>query len=783
MDLLSASIRTIFYDANISEVIDGIKLTGEDFPNYEFKETVKWHETSFSVTELDLLASFTQECAGFSKLKKRHSMLNLLKFFTSKTLRLDSTSDGEPVPQVSFKKILEWREISLLLGEDILTLAFMANPEHCLKFPLNNYSWPNIINHDYSRLNHKLASHLIDIHAHLKASADVFELTWISFMNRVIGRSDNYAELSRSADPQRVLKTSYKFINPVYLVRLAAGLRYWIFEILIKENPNYNRIMEIFQSLIVDFTKANRMIINLWELQANINIAAQHSVKNSEGHIIDYAITKNPGESVYGIHTGERQLLHCFFHRYFRNDQIAHSIADYVFLYLIIKVRIRREFIQTNELVGFDNFKIYENRKTGYCDKYYHLYERYAVQSAIRPGSHDEFEARVTKGNVPDIDINRTIFGNLVRKDINPDSLTFVIHLIKTPAHYQSSSRTSNRRKYQIDIDKIINEYKYRKKKSQNWKIITSNNLIDTDNLHFPKTEALFSNQNNKWLHGTDNPLFKITGIDAAGSELDCLPETFGHVFRYARLNGIKGLTYHVGEDFYDLADGLRIIDEAITFLNLQECGRLGHATALGVDAEHYYKKRQFQVITTQQRLLDTIVWLKYNISGLTFPLCLGLKAEELFYEIGYTGDYDTKNYYLSQRLRSDDVISEAYPLSKWAMTAECKDESSMVARKIDNAKIWCRQYLLNRDIIKNGNKKIKYDYPPEIIELVLKAQDCLRKRIASQHIFVECNPSSNFKIGHMDSYESHHIFPLVAAGIASGSRNGRQRNICDLFA
>ena len=769
MDLLSASLRTIFYDANISEILEEIKNNKVIFSNKEFRDIVKWIEKSFSVTELDFLALYVQESAGFSRLKKRHSMLNLLNLFTSKTLRLGSSNGGDPIPQVCFNSLLEWREISLLLGEDILTTAFLASPEHCLRLPLNNYAWSNIIEHDYLRLSHKLNSGLTDIHAHLKASADVFELTWMSFMNRVIGRSDNFEELRRCADPQRLIHTSDKFIDPIYLVRLAAGLRYWIFEILLKENPNLQKILDELRILVAIFHNASLNMKRLWELQACINIASRNSIKNSEGHIIDYAIIKYPGESVYGIHSGERRLLHSFFHRYFRNDRIAHSIADYVFLYLVIKIRIRREFIQTNELVGFDNFKLYENRKAGYCDSYYHLYERYAVQSAIRPQSNDEFEARVTTGNVPDISINRSIFGNHTRYDINPDTLSFVIHLIKSPIRKSSFTRTANRQQYKLDIEKVIKEYNFRRKKIFQSHLYRNQQVFIPENSYLSKTSRQIIDIRNKHLSANSRPVFKITGIDAAGSELDCLPETFGHVFRYARINGITGLTYHVGEDFYDLADGLRVIDEAITFLNLEESGRLGHATALGVDADKYYKKRRFQVITTQQRLLDTIVWLKYNVSGLTFPLCLGLKAEELFQEIGYTGDYDTKSYYLSQRLRSDDIIQTANPLSKWAMTAECKDETSMVARKIKKAEIWCKQYLLNRDIIKNGEKKIKYDYPLEIIELVVKAQDCLRKRIVSKHIFVECNPSSNFKIGHIDNYESHHIFPLFDAGIASG--------------
>lgn len=733
MNLLCASLRTIFYDANISEVIEEIKQNKSVFIDQDFKDIIKWNETAFSSTELGALSSYIRECTGLKKLYKRHSMLNLLNLFTQKHLTLVSTN-GVLEPQVNYSGLLEWRELSLLLGEDILTLSFMADIDNGLSYPLSYYTWPNILNHNYLRLSNLLSKGLTDIHAHLKASADTFELTWISFMNRVVGRKDNYNALRYSAEAFKFSKTTAKFIDPVYLVRLAAGIRFWIFEILIKNRTTTKDILLKLRNVIKKFNNVSLSIKDMWELQARINISATYSIRNSENQIIDYAITSYPGESVYGIHLGERQLLHSFFYRYYRHDRVAHSIADYVFLYILIKIRIRKEFIQTNALVGFDNFKIYENRKCAYCDKYINLYERYAVQSAIRLNTEDEFEGRVTVGNVPETGINKTLFGNTIRKDIHPNSLTFVIHLIKAPVHNRSIFRNAYRNKYHKDIEKIMADYEYRKKKS------------------FLKNQK---------------PPYKITGIDAAGSELDCLPETFGHVFRYARKRGLTGLTYHVGEDFYDLADGLRIIDEAVAFLNLNECGRLGHATALGVDVERYYSKRNFQVVTSKQRLLDTIVWLKYNVTGCNFPLCLGLKAQELFYEIGYSSgkesidSFNSKTYYLSQRLRSDDDISGEKGFSLWSKSALCMDDTSKVARNIPMAKKWANQYLLDIHIIRKGNEKVLYEYPPEIIGIVKTAQDCMLKRIAANHILVECNPSSNFKIGHIDRYEHHHIFPL----------------------
>lgn len=41
--------------------------------------------------------------------------------------------------------------------------------------------------------------------------------------------------------------------------------------------------------------------------------------------------------------------------------------------------------------------------------------------------------------------------------------------------------------------------------------------------------------------------------------------------------------TYHVGENFLDIADGLQAIDEAVMFLSLAKGDHLGHALVLGM--------------------------------------------------------------------------------------------------------------------------------------------------------------------------------------------------------
>ena len=107
-----------------------------------------------------------------------------------------------------------------------------------------------------------------------------------------------------------------------------------------------------------------------------------------------------------------------------------------------------------------------------------------------------------------------------------------------------------------------------------------------------------------------------LVGVDAAGAELDTRPEVFSQAFRYLRLYvpNIK-MTYHIGEDFLDVVDGLRSVDELLRFCEWSKYDRLGHALVLGQNVRHYYYRRDYWIALPLQVLVDNIVWLRHKAS------------------------------------------------------------------------------------------------------------------------------------------------------------------------
>lgn len=114
----------------------------------------------------------------------------------------------------------------------------------------------------------------------------------------------------------------------------------------------------------------------------------------------------------------------------------------------------------------------------------------------------------------------------------------------------------------------------------------------------------------------------RVLGIDACSSEDGCRPEVFAQTFRVLKNHLVNQhhweeripqlrCSYHVGEENQDVLDGIRAIDEAIRFLNLESGDRLGHATMLGINPNNWYQAVEgYQYNNQTMDYLDNVAWL-----------------------------------------------------------------------------------------------------------------------------------------------------------------------------
>lgn len=736
MDLLSQALRTIFYDVNIKHIVSNWNKGTSQFIKDNFTEQSAFHTSAFTRTELDALLKYSigviQSRSKYKSNFPWHATFHLLTFFAEQCIRLD---EGRPVVRVG--KHLHWRSLSFLIGEDTLVIPYKAFCELKQNHKDNVLSWPNVIETDNADLNRIFESGLCDTHAHLVASAEIFEMTWLDFMNNIVNRDDDYRGLLKMAESVLLTECGEGNYSIDIMLQIAAALRLYIVRSLDGDNQKKE-----LKNVINLFGNAYSRTKILVEIQSTVDTLNQKGSKVFVGNCempLDYTRSSTNGGSIYNIHDGERRWQYIFFKRYFKGDSNAVDIANYVYLYLLLKIRVRREFVQTNSLIGFENFKTYQDRKSAYCNRYYELYPYYAVQSSIRPDKPDAFETRVSPIDVPSKDLSRSVFEkNSVYTNINRDSLTFVIHMLKRRGDAKNptykGSRNGYNEMYHFQIDAIIEDIKKRKSAHP------------------------------------ENPLYDIVGIDAAGSELICSAAVFGHTYRYARAMGVPNLTYHVGEDFFDLTDGLLAVEEALTYLELRKGSRIGHASVLGVNAKAYYTKRSYQVLMTKQRLLDCLVWILafsyYNNIKVSIALFRELwkEAHKLYIQIGYKTSFKLSTYYWAIYLRSDELSEGG--IAPWSTTSYCMDSKAVSARTKRNAKSLNLEYQTTLGIIENGKNHELYTFPREIVQIVSEIQNHLLNKIKERDIVIESNPTSNLCIGPFEDYSNLPLFKFEESGV-----------------
>lgn len=767
---------------------------------------------------------------------EKGGVFDLLGQFAQNTL---VEEDGEPLCR--YEHLLEWNELSRKLGEDIFTTTFMAYNDFKASRERCYFSWPPIISTNNIRLKHLLAKGLAENHFHLKGSSPHFSLSWISLMNRFTNRREVFQRLEKKTrlEPEIVNRFTGEIPNLYALVKKAACIRAFLFSLLtynrvpcplMDKNPTCSLLIKKLECPLVNEKPGHSLIdrkvgcplvgmqyLSLlkpgWEneldifihhIQKDVELLKYELGKRFCNEVPDYAIPKNLVSVNYNGNTllyGERYFLYAVFKEIFgQNRKGLSQYRELFYAYLTIKERLRQEFVQVNDRIGFQNFQKYQDRKEWFIPRG-SIYEKalyyMAVNTSIKNQNIVSFETRISPANTKEELGNniKRIDGHLKARDFDDENYNELDGYLKSEAVKKTKEKerelTGQSQFYTLHFikrsDPPIRQW-------QEEKLL----LTPRDNRmrKWVKQQAFAIMGLRKSL----SPVAaRILGIDAASSEIGCRPEVFAQTFRFLKghflgekydlfEDNIKtkieklGATYHVGEDFLDMADGLRAIDEAVKFLALTHGDRLGHALALGADPFDYYEMKQNRVILPKQDLLDNIVWMlsrirKYALGD--FPQ-LVYRLEEhyyrLFSEIYLNNLDEQKNekicphtlYYDAWRLRGDDpmaYINEKYDprptLTYWQRCG--RNDAYPKEGNIRNDKnITCiyHQYHFNPVVKKIGMEKEEFPVEKNYARAVSVIQKEMQKEIRESGIGIETNPSSNYLIGCFRNYSKH---PLIA--------------------
>lgn len=696
-----------------------------------------------------------------------------------------------------FDEMLRWREISFQLGQDFFTCAFLAAHDLARGCQSRDFSWLPIIRSDDRRLHNILKRGMAENHFHLAGSTKVFELNWVCLMNLIEGRIHDFEKLPNALQIHHIdrIRSEGKKESFYAECQRAALYRVYLFSVL------KNDILEEQAEHILNIVDRGRPVEGVVAEIQDMIVLLKHiyGARLERRYILDYAFEKNMIDSndrECFLLAGERRFLYeCY--KASVSDVFKERQKNVFYRYLSIRAHFRGELIQINRQVGFANFSSYQDRKEIFIEgqtEYENELIRLALNETMRKQNIVSLEARICPKNS-----STKLYEAIMRSE----------KIIADRKEYHGTEAHSKRQNT-MDGNKL-NEIK-------------GNNRFQDDNykseviyvLHFPKIKdkgfcpGASRNQNARiatmkqarsitaLLEKETGLNGKIRGIDACSNELYCRPEVFAQVFRYLTdLEFISGgnihagrernehrcklhATYHVGEDFLDIADGLRAIDEAVLFCGLRRGSRIGHALALGIDPYKYYKYKGYKMLIPKQVLLDDIVWVlqKADETGCILENRLRLELLERYYSL-YEEVYGrnihnlTKvsimDYYQSWKLRGDnpDVyrLKEEDFLKRIGKTAirkfdryEWNDKVNNSIRRIECYRSLYFAYHYNRKAREKGDEQTEFKVDERYAEFIYQLQDKMIQKLVWEGIEIETNPSSNYLIGTIQKYEEHPI-------------------------
>lgn len=730
------------------------------------------------------------------------------------------------VPLCRRDQVINWRECSLLLGQDMLVTAHLAYEQVKRGVSVRSFCWPAQIHTDDARLNHLLERGLAENHFHLKGSARIWDISWLCMMNHPDRIHRFFSDEEKPSGPER--KDLFRqnlhagtMRGPKdnqwpwdYRLDYAAWLRSQLFQWLRngpeREDKQRERTSFFLQCLEREVRKIPYMVFPdpffLQRLEREVQIIRymvfpESSVlqkKAGRPVCLDYAAALDRWErdrnNPYRILCGERAFLYYAFVWIFsgriQDRKASLTFQIFFYLYLLLKTQFRKEIILVNGQMGFRNFARYENRKELLFEDFpEYRVEAYntSVGTAIQQEHIVSQEMRITPKDSPTQNL-KAIWG-LDRK--------IACLMGEEESNWSFSPEYLKRKRAEDPYFYVVHFVKEvdrpdRKKTAPDW--CQARNRKVRRRVRRQALALARAMEQYNYLCG------RIRGIDACNFEIGCRPEVFATEFRFLRdfvpsytgkdilQKGVLvphlSVTYHAGEDFLDLADGMRAIEEAILFLDMRRGERLGHAVALGIDPQAYYRKKAWHLVMPKQGRLDDLVWLlsKSQRLGVSVdPVLLQKLGEEAFQLLGeiYGAD-DLRGYYGSWLLRGDDP--ELYRFGRFDR-GNCKELNSCfwpgLQPQVRYHCILRNSRIADLDLYRNhacvqalysayhydrkarieGEKMTTLSITPSYAKLMEQIQERMQREMADLGIAIECCPSSNVLIAPIDGYREHPIF------------------------
>ena len=420
----------------------------------------------------------------------------------------------------------------------------------------------------------------------------------------------------------------------------------------------------------------------------------------------------------------------------------AEYIHKLIHLYLLIGSQFNKLLVQQLDQYGFDQFQkitineIREKIELDYYDRFKQIegmYNQDVSTLEVRFSPKDNFIA----------------LKQLVDKIINT---------------YEKEYKEHCKKNHNDAIPKLIMVAHFIKKQDNKR---DSNSLLYNHHLLRLKLQVTAYTLHKLLQSNPEKYMKYIKGIDAAANELHASPEVFAPTYRYMSYSYNQlpnntnnlGFTFHAGEDFVHIISGIRMIYEAVNFLDMPKKSRIGHATALGIDPQFWKKKVGNTLKIRKGEWLDNLIFLNMQLK--TYNQNIIDKIQQYWFEI------------YNEQLSSLSTAIEAYQCRKIDPLIIFNDDTEVFSdfEKKERDYNTLIGFNLRKEIKSIYQKYHSAKYQKRYNELITinldelpnhiiyDLQNNMIKYLNEHFIAIESIPTSNIRISFYENYEDHHIF------------------------
>lgn len=558
MDICRGVLRALFLDYPLSEAVDIV--LGNCCSVKEFLRPIQ-HLLRLRMPELTLTDTRAISEGLKQRLEKKQNsfFVELLKYLVDNQCGNIFTDINSDNPRIKANQLFRWMELTKYVDGDLLLIARIVHEDKA-KRNRNSFLW-NFMSYDANLLEEN--TQYADLHVHYNVANDRFLFHWLDLMNRFAIHPNNVDNTKQKGDIildewnvdvyqyNPVMLWKEKYSNKSYMdwIGLASVIRFFLFRFVLEgKNLQPEEIKNLKRSL----TDSDIAKLLCEDCSRDTEFYRKTAFTEFLGKtylnkVLDYCVQKDL------IDDETKKTPYCL------------MVGERWLLYNVLK-RIANNRPNTKQMASlFYLYVLIKNR----CRMEHYL------NNNLKGLANYNLSVNNSKSSI-DEDFEYWYIKSL--KTLYKNNITVEFRLKGNECNiFLKDKECHTWMKAVLLISKSM-------------KIQEAKNIL-ASNLRYLKDK-------------------RIIGVDFAGSDNRKRPIEYKEIIRYLRENGVNNLTYHVGEDFYDIVDGLRAIEEVVFCLNWKRPNRLAHLLALFTNPKKYYEAKHYTVTMPHDILEKNIEWL-----------------------------------------------------------------------------------------------------------------------------------------------------------------------------